>query len=172
MSVHAGSKRHGEEEDDVEGTVKKRRIANKRVKDPDAPKRAASSYIFFQNDLRQELRKEHPDITSTEIMSRVSKQWAEMTPEQKAVRVLPLNPSRTPLLTPSLSPMSAFKLRPNRGGRQRRELMRSAGGLWPLRNRSVARRWPQPQRLKNPCSTLWWWVHLAGQGAAGMLKES
>ena len=139
IPVHAGSKRHGAEDDDVEGTTKKRRTVGRKAKDPDAPKRAASSYIFFQNDLRQELRKQHPDITSTEIMARVSKQWAELTPEQKAVRVLPLNPSRTPLLTPSLSPMSAFKLRLNRGGRQRSELMRSAGGLWPLRNRSVVR---------------------------------
>jgi len=84
VPLYAGSKRHGTEQDDVEGTVKKRRIVSKRVKDPDAPKRAASSYIFFQNDLRQELRKQHPDITPAEIMTRVSKQWSEMTPEQKA----------------------------------------------------------------------------------------
>jgi len=82
-AVHAGSKRHGMEEEDVEGAVKKRRTAIKKARDPDAPKRAASSYIFFQNDLRQELRKQHPDISPSEIMSRVSKQWAEMTPEQK-----------------------------------------------------------------------------------------
>ncbi|KAH9963369.1 Non-histone chromosomal protein 6, partial [Lactifluus volemus] len=62
----------------------KRRIVTKKVKDPDAPKRAASSYIFFQNDLRQELRKQHPDISMNEVLARVSKQWAEMTPEQKA----------------------------------------------------------------------------------------
>jgi len=59
-------------------------FASKKARDPDAPKRAASSYIFFQNDLRQELRKQHPDFTPAEIMTRVSKQWAEMTPEQKA----------------------------------------------------------------------------------------
>jgi len=84
LTVHAGSKRLGTEEEDIEGGVKKRRIASRKARDPDAPKRAASSYIFFQNDLRQELRKQHPDITSSEIMSRVKKQWAEMTPEQKA----------------------------------------------------------------------------------------
>jgi HMG (high mobility group) box len=86
--VHAGAKRLGTEEEDVEGATKRRRITNKKVKDPDAPKRAASSYIFFQNDLRQELRKQHPGITMPELLTRVSKQWAEMTPEQKAVRVL------------------------------------------------------------------------------------
>ncbi len=140
VPLYAGSKRHGAEEGDIEGTSKKRRTTTKKAKDPDAPKRAASSYIFFQNDLRQELRKQHPDSTPAEIMTRVSKQWAEMTPEQKAVCVLPLNPSRSPLLTPSFSPMSAFKLRLNNDGRQRSELMTSAGGSWPPRNRPVVRR--------------------------------
>jgi len=83
-TVHAGSKRHGTEEEDIEGAPKKRRTTTRKAKDPDAPKRAASSYIFYQNDLRQELRKQHPELSSAEIMARVSKQWAEMTPEQKA----------------------------------------------------------------------------------------
>jgi len=84
VPLYAGSKRHGAEDGDIGGTSKKRRTTSKKAKDPDAPKRAASSYIFFQNDLRQELRKQHPDSTPAEIMTRVSKQWAEMTPEQKA----------------------------------------------------------------------------------------
>lgn len=98
-AVHAGSKRHGMEEEEIEGAVKKRRTTIRKARDPDAPKRAASSYIFFQNDLRQELRKQHPDISSAEIMARVKKQWADMTPEQKAVRILPLNLSCSSLLT-------------------------------------------------------------------------
>ena len=83
--VYAGSKRQGPDEEDIEGGNKKRRT--RKARDPDAPKRAASSYIFFQNDLRPELRKQHPDISTTDILARVKKQWAEMTPEQKAVRV-------------------------------------------------------------------------------------
>ncbi|KAF8495222.1 high mobility group box domain-containing protein, partial [Russula emetica] len=81
-AVYAGSKR-GTEEEDIEGGNKKRRT-NRKTRDPDAPKRAASSYIFFQNDLRPELRKQHPDISTADILGRVKKQWAEMTPEQKA----------------------------------------------------------------------------------------
>ncbi|KAN0140182.1 HMG-box, partial [Lactarius tabidus] len=84
VQVGNGHKRQGTEEDDIEGPTKKRRVSTKKLKDPDAPKRAASSYIFFQNDLRQELRKQHPGISSADIMTRVSKQWAEMTREQKA----------------------------------------------------------------------------------------
>lgn len=84
VQARNGNKRQGTEDDDIEGPTKKRRVSNKKIKDPDAPKRAASSYIFFQNDLRQELRKQHPDITAAEVMARVSKQWAGMTREQKA----------------------------------------------------------------------------------------
>src|SRR6266403_108527 len=36
-----GNKRQGMEEDDIEGPTKKRRVSNKKAKDPDAPKRAA-----------------------------------------------------------------------------------------------------------------------------------
>jgi len=85
-AVYAGSKRPGTEEEDIEGGNKKRRTI-KKTRDPNAPKRAASSYIFFQNDLRPELRKQHPDISTADILARVKKQWAEMTPEQKSVRV-------------------------------------------------------------------------------------
>lgn len=138
-AVHAGNKRPGTEEEDIEGGSKKRRITRK-TRDPDAPKRAASSYIFFQNDLRPELRKQHPDLSTTEILARVKKQWGEMTPEQKAVRVHPLNLGRSSILTLLFSPMSANKLRLNRDGKQRSGLMTSAGGLCLLRNRLIARR--------------------------------
>jgi hypothetical protein len=155
IPVYAGSKRPGMEEEDIEGAVKKRRTTVRKARDPDAPKRAPSSYIFFQNDLRQELRKQHPDISSTDIMARVKKQWTEMTPEQKAVRVLSLNSSCSSLLTPSSSPMSAFKPRLNRSGRQRSELMTSAGGLWRLlRRRLVVRLWRQ--QLKSLCNLFQW----------------
>lgn len=100
--VYAGSKRHGTEEEDIEGGNKKRRTGRK-TRDPDAPKRAASSYIFFQNDLRPELRKQHPDISTADILARVKKQWGEMTPDQKAVRIHPFNLSCSSILTLSLA---------------------------------------------------------------------
>ena len=166
-AVHAGSKRPGTEEEDIEGGNKKRRT-NRKTRDPDAPKRAASSYIFFQNDLRPELRKQHPDISTADILGRVKKQWAEMTPEQKAVRVHPLNSSCCSTLTLLFSPMSASKLRLNRNGRRRSELMTSAGGLWLLRNRLIARRrWQLLKNLSNPPQ----WVYPFCVGAPGILKR-
>jgi hypothetical protein len=163
--LYAGSKRHATEEEDIEGGNKKRRT--RKTRDPDAPKRAASSYIFFQNDLRPELRKQYPDISTTDIMARVKKQWAEMTREQKAVRVHPLNSSCSSILTLLFSPMSAFKLRLNINGRQRSELMTSAGGLWLLQNRLIARRRRQLLKsLPNPPQ----WVYPFCVGAPGILN--
>lgn len=133
-------RKQGTEEDDIEGPTKKRRVSNKKLKDPDAPKRAASSYIFFQNDLRQELRKQHPEISAAEVMARVSKQWAEMTREQKAVS-LQLEFCPQFALTQSLSLTSAFKLRLNRSGRQRNEPTTSVGGSCQQPNVLVTRWW-------------------------------
>jgi hypothetical protein len=65
-----------------EGGKKKRA---KKPKDPNAPKRPASSYLLFQNDIRQELKKKHPNMSHGELLSMISKQWAAMTDEQKAV---------------------------------------------------------------------------------------
>ncbi|KAI0069237.1 HMG-box [Artomyces pyxidatus] len=80
-SNEAGKRKAEEPEEDGK---KKRRVARK-PKDPNAPRRPASSYIFFQNDIRKRLRSEFPDITYTEIMARISKMWGEMTLEQKEV---------------------------------------------------------------------------------------
>jgi hypothetical protein len=155
VQVGNGHKRQGTEEDDIEGPTKKRRVSTKKLKDPDAPKRAASSYIFFQNDLRQELRKQHPGISSADIMTRVSKQWAEMTREQKAVS-LQLEFCPQFALTQSLSLTSAFKPRLNRSGRQRNEPTKSVGVSWQQPNVPVTR-WRLPL-WKNLCTEM---VHLS-----------
>lgn len=69
--------------DDPEG--KKR--ANKKTKDPNAPKRPASSYLLFQNDVRQELKAKNPTMRNNELLSAIAKMWAEMPQEQKDVSV-------------------------------------------------------------------------------------
>ncbi|KAI0034399.1 high mobility group box domain-containing protein, partial [Vararia minispora EC-137] len=55
----------------------------RKVKDPNAPRRPASSYILFQNDVRPSLRETFPGLTHTELMTRVSKLWAELPAEKK-----------------------------------------------------------------------------------------
>ncbi|KAH9853395.1 high mobility group box domain-containing protein [Lenzites betulinus] len=77
VAQEEGKKRKGRADD---GDVKKRA---KKLKDPNAPKRPASSYILFQNDVRSELRKKNPEMRNNELLSHISKLWQEMPQEQK-----------------------------------------------------------------------------------------
>ena len=63
-------------------TSKKRKRATK-PKDPNAPKRPASSYILFQNEVRKELKERHPELSNTDLLSLISEQWKSMSDEQK-----------------------------------------------------------------------------------------
>ncbi|TFK88369.1 HMG-box [Polyporus arcularius HHB13444] len=55
----------------------------KKVKDPNAPKRPASSYLLFQNDVRSELKTKHPNMRNNELLGYIAKLWSEMPQEQK-----------------------------------------------------------------------------------------
>ncbi|EUC64981.1 HMG (high mobility group) box protein [Rhizoctonia solani AG-3 Rhs1AP] len=55
----------------------------KRIKDPNAPKRPATSYIMFQNDIRDELRQKHPQLPYKELLGKVSEAWAVLGEDQK-----------------------------------------------------------------------------------------
>ncbi|CAE6456892.1 unnamed protein product [Rhizoctonia solani] len=55
----------------------------KRIKDPNAPKRPATSYIMFQNDIREELRQKHPGLPYKELLGKVSEAWAGLGEDQK-----------------------------------------------------------------------------------------
>jgi len=57
----------------------------RKPKDPLAPKRPASSYILFQNDVRAQLREKHPNMPHSELMTRVSQMWSELPAEKKEV---------------------------------------------------------------------------------------
>lgn len=49
---------HGDSESDEEVEKKK---AKRKKKDPDAPKRARTAYIFFSNDKRKAIQEAHPE---------------------------------------------------------------------------------------------------------------
>jgi len=79
-----GGKRKAQaiEDGQVEGKKKRKPRA---PRDPNAPKRPASSYLMFQNDIRGELKKKHPEVSNTELLAMISKQWQAMTEEEKSV---------------------------------------------------------------------------------------
>jgi hypothetical protein len=69
---------------DQEGK-KKRQTKEKKPKDVNAPKRPASAYLLFQNEVRKTVQAEHPDMPYNQILGEISKLWHAMTPEEKAV---------------------------------------------------------------------------------------
>jgi len=55
----------------------------KKVKDPNAPKRPATSYIMFQNDVRDDLRQKNPGLPYKELLGKVSEAWQALADDQK-----------------------------------------------------------------------------------------
>ncbi|OCH85034.1 HMG-box protein [Obba rivulosa] len=74
----ATGKRKGRGAEDADGRKKV-----KKIKDPNAPKRPASSYLLFQNDVRKELRDKFPNMPNNELLSHIAELWKNMPPEQK-----------------------------------------------------------------------------------------
>jgi hypothetical protein len=47
------------------------------------PKRPLSPYIFYSQEKRKELKEQHPDWNSAQIMKQVSVIWAKMPAQEK-----------------------------------------------------------------------------------------
>jgi len=61
----------------------KRKMKTKKKKDPNRPKRAMSSFMFFANDKRADLREKFPELKITDIGRKLGGLWREVTPEEK-----------------------------------------------------------------------------------------
>jgi len=55
----------------------------KKVKDPNAPKGALGAYMFFCKDMRDSVKKEHPDWGVAEIGKHLGAEWKSLTDEEK-----------------------------------------------------------------------------------------
>lgn len=64
---------------------KKRKKTEKKIKDPNAPKRPPSAYLLFQNEVRKEMQALFPDKPYHEVLSEISKKWSSLPDEEKAV---------------------------------------------------------------------------------------
>ena len=49
----------------------------KKIKDPDAPKRGKSSYIYFCVEKREDIKKNNPDMSAKEIIKELGRIWRE-----------------------------------------------------------------------------------------------
>jgi len=65
-------------DDDNGGTKKK-----KKKKDPNAPKKALTSYMYFMNRNRASIKEKNPDATFGELARLVASSFRALTPEQK-----------------------------------------------------------------------------------------
>ena len=62
--------------------IKKRNLT---PKDPDAPRKPPSAYLMYQNQLRQKYKQERPEVTQSEFMGFVGKNWQNMPSDEKQV---------------------------------------------------------------------------------------
>lgn len=58
--------------------------SGKKKKDPNAPKRGLSAYMFFANDNRDKVREENPGIKFGEVGKLLGERWKELTEKEKA----------------------------------------------------------------------------------------
>ncbi|THV00584.1 HMG-box [Dendrothele bispora CBS 962.96] len=68
------------DDEPVESGKRKR---EKKPKDPNAPKRPASSYILYQNEVRPQLKEKYPDLNIGDLRKLMSEEWAAMSNEDK-----------------------------------------------------------------------------------------
>ncbi|KAH9976870.1 HMG-box [Lactifluus volemus] len=54
-----------------------------RKKDPKAPKRALSAYMFFSQDWRERIKAENPDASFGEVGKLLGAKWKELDDEEK-----------------------------------------------------------------------------------------
>ncbi len=74
----------GSKGSDTEGSPKRSRKGFKE-KDPNAPKKNQSSYLFFYNDMREDIKKANPNAKITEIATVLGAQWKAMSASEKKV---------------------------------------------------------------------------------------
>ena len=66
----------------------------KNVKDPNAPKRPSTAWIYFYSDQVKSTKEKYPEKSTKEICSLLGKKWSKMTPKQKSKYELKAKQSR------------------------------------------------------------------------------
>ncbi|KAL8946687.1 MAG: hypothetical protein Q9222_006953 [Ikaeria aurantiellina] len=63
--------------------VKKTDGGGKRKKDPNAPKRGLSAYMFFANENRESVREENPGISFGQVGKVLGEKWKALSEKQR-----------------------------------------------------------------------------------------
>ncbi|KAL4795557.1 Non-histone chromosomal protein 6 [Aspergillus venezuelensis] len=64
-------------------TASKRETTTRRKKDPNAPKRGLSAYMFFANDNREKVREENPGITFGQVGKMLGEKWKALSDKER-----------------------------------------------------------------------------------------
>ena len=72
-----------DDDDDDEPPSPKKKTKKGKKKDPKAPKKPLSAYMYFSNELRSKVKAENPDISFGDIAKAISKKYKELTSEGK-----------------------------------------------------------------------------------------
>eukprot|EP00456_Euglypha_rotunda_P035166 TRINITY_DN2710_c0_g1_i9.p1 TRINITY_DN2710_c0_g1~~TRINITY_DN2710_c0_g1_i9.p1 ORF type:complete len:178 (-),score=55.68 TRINITY_DN2710_c0_g1_i9:22-555(-) len=64
------------------GKTKKGKKARKK-KDPDAPKKALTAWMYYGQERRPKLKAKHPDMKQSEILQIMGKEWKELSKDEK-----------------------------------------------------------------------------------------
>lgn len=71
-------------DDELDANGKKKRAKKaKKIRDPDAPRRPPSAYIFFQNEVREQVKANNPGVAYSEILQQISEQWKALGEEKQ-----------------------------------------------------------------------------------------
>ncbi|PVI07327.1 hypothetical protein DM02DRAFT_512695 [Periconia macrospinosa] len=62
----------------------KKAEGGKKKKDPNAPKRGLSAYMFFANDQRDKVREENPGIKFGDVGKMLGEKWKTLSDKQRA----------------------------------------------------------------------------------------
>ncbi|KAL1957918.1 hypothetical protein VTO42DRAFT_5310 [Malbranchea cinnamomea] len=65
------------------GRKTKTRGVEKRKKDPNAPKRGLSAYMFFANEMRETVREENPGISFGQVGKILGERWKALSDKQR-----------------------------------------------------------------------------------------
>lgn len=59
-------------------------VSGKKMRrDPSMPKKPLSAYIYFSQEMREQIKKEHPKMPVAQIMKEVSNRWSAMSKKEK-----------------------------------------------------------------------------------------
>jgi len=80
-----GANGHGDAPTKKRGRKEKEGGKVKAIKDPNAPKRPASAYLLFQNEIRKEYMEKMKGEPYQTILGEISKAWAALDADKKQV---------------------------------------------------------------------------------------